>query len=161
MQLDRIDLAILSELAANARLSHVEVSERVGLSTTACARRLKTLEDAGVITGYRTALDLKRLGAGTTVIVRIALESQSEEALAAFEKAIATCPSVLRCFLMSGSDDYLVTVTVRDIEDFERVHKTQLSTLPQVARIQSSFALREIVNRPVPPAVFDAGRRGA
>ncbi len=159
MTLDRTDLAILSELTTNSRLSHVELSKRVSLSTTACARRLKALEAASVITGYRVALDLKRLGLGTTVIVRISLESQSEGALASFEKAIVNCPSVLQCFLMSGSDDYLVTIRVSDLEDFERVHKTQLSTLPRVARIQSSFALREVVDRLVPPAVFARSRR--
>jgi DNA-binding Lrp family transcriptional regulator len=80
--------------------------------------------------------------------------------LDAFERAVIACPSVVRCFLMSGSDDYMVTVLARDIEDFEHIHRTQLSRLPRVARIQSSFALREIINRAVPPAALK-GRREA
>ena len=88
------------------------------------------------------------------MLVRISLESQSEEALDAFEKAVVTCPSVVRCFLMSGSDDYMVTVLAKDLEDFENIHRTQLSRLPRVARIQSSFALREVINRVVPPAAL-------
>lgn len=154
MELDRIDLTLLSELVTDARATHVELSDRIGLSSTACARRQKALEESSIITGYQAVLDLKRLGLPTTVVLRISLESQSEEALDAFEKAIVTCPSVVRCFLMSGSDDYLVTVLARDIEDFEQIHRTQLSRLPRVARIQSSFAMREILNRTVPPAAL-------
>jgi DNA-binding Lrp family transcriptional regulator len=94
---------------------------------------------------------LKALGLATTVIVRITLKSQSEDSLQAFETAMGACPSVSRCFLMSGSDDYLIMVIARDIQDYEQIHKTQLSRLPHVARIQSSFALREVINRSYPP----------
>jgi DNA-binding Lrp family transcriptional regulator len=159
MDLDRIDFSLLAALVTNARASHVELSERIGLSSTACARRQRMLEEETFILGYQAILDLKRLGLSTTVLVRISLESQSEEALDAFEKAVVTCPSVIRCFLMSGSDDYLVTVLAKDIEDFERIHRTQLSRLPRVARIQSSFALREIINRAVPPAALRMEKR--
>ena len=93
------------------------------------------------------------------MLVRIALNSQSDEALKSFEVAVVNCPSVIRTFLMSGSDDYLLIVLARDIEDFERIHRTELSRLPHVSRIQSNFALREIINRAVPPAIF--GRSGA
>jgi Lrp/AsnC family transcriptional regulator, leucine-responsive regulatory protein len=158
--LDRIDIALLKELADNARASHVQLAERVGLSSTACARRLEALENAGLITGYHAALGLEQLGLGTTVIVRITLESQSEEALQAFEAAIAKCPSVIRCLLMSGTDDYLVTTLARGIEDFEHIHKTQLSRLPKVARIRSSFAIRNVVERPYPlTAWIESGKR--
>jgi DNA-binding Lrp family transcriptional regulator len=106
-------------------------------------------------------LDVRRFGLSTTVLVRITLESQNEEALKSFEAGIVNCPSVVLCFLMSGSDDYLVIVLARDIEDFERIHRTELSRLPRVARIQSSFAMREVVDRAVPPIIFGkAGRRG-
>jgi DNA-binding Lrp family transcriptional regulator len=148
--LDKIDLALLSTLTRSGRASHAALSEKVGLTPTACARRKKALEDRGVITGYQATLGLDTLGLTTTIIVRITLESQSEDALRKFEQAVFACPSVIRCFLMSGSDDYLVTVVARGIEDYEHIHKTQLSRLPRVARIQSSFALREIVNRSVP-----------
>lgn len=154
MKLDSLDRAILQTLAQDGRVSYADLSERVGLSPTAAARRQNALEDAGLITGYQAVLGLDRLGFSATVIVRIALESQSEEVLDAFEKAVVQCPSVVRCFLMSGEDDYIIAVSARDIADFERIHRTELARLPHVARIQSSFALREVINRAVPPAVF-------
>jgi DNA-binding Lrp family transcriptional regulator len=154
MKLDRIDLAILRELTHDGRISHAELSARVGLSPTACARRQRALEEAGIIAGYQAVLGLERLGFSATVIVRITLDSQAEDALDAFEKALVASPSVLRCFLMSGSDDYIVAVNARSISDFERIHRTELASLPHVARVQSSFALREVINRAVPPAAL-------
>jgi Lrp/AsnC family transcriptional regulator, leucine-responsive regulatory protein len=154
MEIDKIDTTILAELSSNARVSMVDLATRVGLSSTAIARRQKSLEESGFIQGYQAVLDLGRFGLRTTVLVRIALESQSEQALKAFEAGVLNCPSVIRCFLMSGSDDYVAIVLARDIEDFERIHRTELSRLPRVARIQSSFAMRDVVNRAVPPVVF-------
>jgi DNA-binding Lrp family transcriptional regulator len=154
MELDKIDTRILGELAANARVSTVDLSTRIGLSGTAISRRQKALEENGFIRGYQAVLDLGLFGLRTTVLVRIALESQSEQALKAFEAGVLDCPSVITCFLMSGSDDYIAIVLARDIEDFERIHRTELTRLPRVARIQSSFAMREVVNRAVPPVVF-------
>ena len=161
MKLDAVDTTILSELTINARASQVELAERVGLSSMAIARRQKVLEEEGFIRGYQAVLDLTRFGLSTTVLVRVTLESQNEEALKSFEAAVIDCPSVVRCFLMSGSDDYIVIVMARDIEDFERIHRTELSRLPRVSRIQSSFAMREVVNRAVPPVIFGAPRRRA
>ena len=158
MSLDRIDLAILAELTSNARASQLELSGRVGLSSTALARRQKALEEGGYIKGYQASLDLSRFGLGTTVLVRIALERQSDEALKAFEAAVVKCPSVLQCYLMSGTDDYVLIVLTRDLEDFERIHRTELSRLPGVARVQSNFALREVVSRNVPTAIFEPFR---
>lgn len=152
--LDRTDLHLLRCLLDDARLSHVELSTRIGLSPTACARRLQRLTETGVVRRYRVELDRRRLGYGGLVIVRITLERQSEDCLRAFEKAVARCPSVLSCYLMSGAADYQVTVAARDIADYERVHNTQLSRLPHVARIESSFALREVINRDVPPEML-------
>jgi DNA-binding Lrp family transcriptional regulator len=152
--LDRIDAVLLREITANARLSHVELADRVGLSSTACSRRLLALESEGLIEGYQAILGLAAFGLGTTVIIRITLESQSEDALRSFETAVEKCPSVVRCLLMSGTDDYLLTVVARGIEDFERIHKTELSRLPRVARIQSNFAIRSVVNRSFPPVAL-------
>ena len=147
--LDRLDRTILSELLKDARVSHVELAERIGSSPTSCARRIRALEESGIVSGHHAVLDTRRLGLSVTVIVRITLASQAEDTLDAFEHAVVGCPCVVRCFLMSGSDDYLVTVLARDIEDFEDIHRRQLSRLPGVARIQSSFAIREVINRPV------------
>jgi Lrp/AsnC family leucine-responsive transcriptional regulator len=159
MDVDKIDASILSELTANARVSQVELAARVGLSSTAIARRQRALEESGFIRSYQAVLDLGRFGLVTTVVVRITLDSQSDEALKSFEAGVIECPSVVRCFLMSGSDDYVVIVLARDIEDFERIHRTELSRLPRVARLESSFALREVVNRAVPTSVFGKPRR--
>jgi DNA-binding Lrp family transcriptional regulator len=159
MEIDSIDTTILAELSANARVSMVDLATHVGLSSTAIARRQRSLEDNGFIQGYQAVLDLRRFGLRTTVLVRIALESQSDQALKSFEAGVMNCPSVIRCFLMSGSDDYVAIVLARDIEDFERIHRTELSRLPRVARIQSSFALRDVVNRTVPPVVFGKSSR--
>jgi Lrp/AsnC family leucine-responsive transcriptional regulator len=161
MDIDRIDTMLLAALVTNGRASQADLAARVGLSSTAVARRQKALEINGCIRGYQATLDLKRLGLGTTVLVRITLESQSGEALKAFEAGVVNCPSVVRCFLMSGNDDYIVIVIARDIEDFERIHRTQLSRLPRVARIESSFALRDVVDRAVPPVIFSKPRRPA
>ena len=159
MEMDKIDTTILAALTANARASQVELAARVGLSSTAIARRQRALEENGFIRSYQAVLDLGRFGLSTTVLVRITLDSQSDEALKSFEAGVVDCPSVIRCFLMSGGDDYLVIVLARDIEDFERIHRTELSRLPRVSRIESSFALREVVDRAVPPAVFGKARR--
>ena len=148
--LDRADRALLRAMLDNARQSQQELADHVGLSASACARRLARLEEVGIIRGYHAEVDERALGFSAVVIVQIALERQSEELLAAFEKAVARCPSVLSCYLMSGADDYLLKVAVRDIADFERIHKEELSRLPGVTRLHSSFALREIVRRTLP-----------
>ncbi|WP_315705478.1 MULTISPECIES: Lrp/AsnC family transcriptional regulator [unclassified Bradyrhizobium] len=159
MDTDKIDMTILAELSTNARISQTELSNRMGLSSTAIARRQRALEEEGYITGYQAILDLTRFGLSTTVLVRVTLDGQSDEALNLFETGVVKCPSVIRCFLMSGTDDYLLVVLARDIEDFERIHRTELSRLPGVSRIQSNFALREIVNRAIPPTIFRVAGR--
>ena len=146
-EMDSIDISILRTLLEDARISHVDLGAKVGLSSTACARRMKQLEAAGVVSGYQVQLDARSLGVGATVIVRITLDGQTEEELTRFERAVAGCPEVFSCYLMSGTDDYLVMVAARDIADYERVHKDVLSRIPGVARIQSSFTLRQIISR--------------
>ncbi len=154
MKLDALDRAILRCLSDDGRLSQVQLAERVPLSPTAIARRIKTLEAGGVIEGYQARLDRNELGLSMTVVLHITLKSQNEELLAAFEQAILAAPSVASCHLMSGEDDYLVTVLARDLSDFEHIHKTQLARLPGVARLRSSFALREVTNRVLPPSTW-------
>jgi Lrp/AsnC family transcriptional regulator, leucine-responsive regulatory protein len=154
LTLDRFDRAILAALVGDARTTLADLAPKVGLSSTACARRLKALEECGVIKGYHAALDHKRLGLAVTVLVRIRLESQREEAYEAFEKAVARCASVSRCYFMSGYDDYELLVLCRDIADFEHIHKTQLARLPHVARIQSGFALRDVIDRGSPAGLI-------
>ncbi len=152
--IDAIDRKILRELVEDARISQVILAERVGLSPTACARRLQQLEKTGIIRGYSADVDAAELGFMMTVLVHITLDRQNEDALAAFEKEINKCPDVVSCYLMSGSDDYLVQVQARDMEDYERIHKQHLSRMPGVSRLHSSFAMRHVVKRSISPAAL-------
>ena len=157
--LDALDRAILGALLEDGRLSQVELVERIPLSATAIARRIRALEERGVIQGYQARISRRALGLTVTVIVQISLKSQNEDLLKAFEEAIASAPSVVSCHLMSGEDDYLVTVLARDLADFERIHKEQLSRLPGVARLKSSFALRQVANKPLPASCLLPSRK--
>ena len=149
--MDAFDRKILTGLAAEGRLAAVDLAQRIGLSPSACTRRLQNLEAEGVIRGYRAMLDAAAIGLGITVFVEITLERQNDDTLRAFETALAECPNVLSCYLMSGSSDYLIRIAARDLSDFERLHANVLGHLPGVARIESKFALREAVDRPLAP----------
>ncbi|HET6390882.1 Lrp/AsnC family transcriptional regulator [Hyphomicrobium sp.] len=148
--MDALDKAILTALLADGRQSQVELAQSVPLSPTAIGRRIRTLEQSGVIEGYEVKINRKALGFTMMVVVQISLESQNEELLAAFEQAAAAAPSIVSCYMMSGQDDYLITVLARDLADFERIHKEQLSRLPGISRLHSSFVLREVTSRTLP-----------
>lgn len=152
--LDRFDRVILHALVADGRTTQSELGLAANLSGTAAARRQKIMEERGVITGYRAELNLAVLGIKTTVMVLIQLERQSSDAFDAFERAVIQCPSVLNCHLVSGGEDYLITLCARDLSDFERIHRDELSKLPGVSRMQSFFSLREVVTRFAPPSLF-------
>ncbi len=153
MKLDRTDTSIIDILRRSGRVTNAQLADRVNLSPSACLRRVRSLEAAGVIEGYVAVLNPVALGGGTTVFVEISLASQNEDVLDTFEEAIAQCPEVVRCHLMSGEFDYLVQLDCADVSDYERIHRTQLAQLPSVARLRSSFALREVCDRasPEPP----------
>jgi DNA-binding Lrp family transcriptional regulator len=158
MDLDALDMAILAALSENGRLTQVELAERIPLSATAIARRIKALEEKGVIEGYQARISRPALGLEMTVLVQISLQSQSEVLLAEFEKAVTAAPSVVSCHLMSGEDDYVLTVLARDLTDYERIHRHELSRLPGVTRLRSSFALREVKSRPLPETLLTRPR---
>lgn len=145
--LDQIDRKIISALQSDGRLPNVALADQIGLSPSACLRRVQILEDAGVISGYTALVNADTLGRTTNVIVAITLDRQSGEFLDAFEEAVASCPDVMECYLMAGEADYVLRVIVKDAADYERVHKELISRLPGVARIQSSFSLRQVVAR--------------
>lgn len=145
--LDKLDLEILQALQENARMSNVDIGDRVGLSPSACSRRITQLEEKGYIDGYTVCLSNKALGIPITAIVHISLTGQSEKHLDAFERAAKRCPHITACFLMSGASDYIAHIHARDMEQFEHIHKNWLSALPGVNRIQSSFAMRGVINR--------------
>jgi DNA-binding Lrp family transcriptional regulator len=145
--LDRIDLAILDALQRNARLTNAALAETVGLSQSACSRRLDGLERSGVIAGYHARLSSTALGQPMTAIVHISLSGQFEKTLSDFEAAVKRCPNVLSCHLMSGEYDYILRIAAKDLADYERIHRDWLTAMPHVTKINSSFALREVVDR--------------
>ncbi len=151
MQIDNFDRKIVAALAADGRMTTVDLASRVGLSPSACTRRLQSLEANGVVTGYRATIDAEAIGLGITAFVEITLDRQNDESLRTFERALAECPNVLSCHLMSGTSDYLIRVAARDLHDFQQLHATVLGHLPGVARIESKFALREVIDRPLVP----------
>lgn len=144
--LDTTDRAILSLLQRQGRLTNAELAEAVNLSQSACHRRVARLEASGMIAGYVALLDARQLGRKTTVYVEITLNGQADEVLSAFEAAVARVPNVLECHLMAGSADYLLKVVAEDAEDFARLHRSQLASLPGVAKMQSSFSLKTVVS---------------
>jgi Lrp/AsnC family transcriptional regulator, leucine-responsive regulatory protein len=144
--LDRIDRAILSELQRDGRLSNVQLAGLVGLSESACLRRVRMLEQSGVISRYVMLVDQGALGKPGNVFVRVTLDGQQREKLAGFEEAIRTVPEAMECYLMSGDVDYLVRVIVKDTNDYVRLHN-RLTGLPGVLRVQSSFALRTVLSK--------------
>jgi Lrp/AsnC family leucine-responsive transcriptional regulator len=147
MELDRTDRRILALLQQDGRLTNAALAEQVHLSPSACLRRVQRLEQEGVIAGYTAVLDPASVGRATQVFVEIGLNSQREDALAAFERAVRDCPDIRECHLMSGGSDYLLRVAVDNTQEYERIHKQHLSRLPNVARIRSSFALRTVCER--------------
>lgn len=147
MSLDRIDIAILETLQKEGRVSNSALAEKVGLSQSACSRRLDNLEREGVIRGFHARLSNAALGYRMTALVHISLSGQFEKTLSEFEAAIKRCPNVLSCHLMSGEYDYILRIAARDLEDYERIHKQWLTAMPHVTRINSSFALREVIDR--------------
>ena len=142
--LDETDLAILACLQEEARISNVQLATRIHLSESACLRRVRALEEAGFIAGYAALVDAERVGLPVNVFVHVTLTHQDQADLDAFEAAVRIIPEVMECYLMTGDFDYLLRVVVSDAADFERIHRHQLTQLPGVSRVQSSFALRTV-----------------
>ncbi|MEC8948013.1 MAG: Lrp/AsnC family transcriptional regulator [Actinomycetota bacterium] len=149
--LDHVDRAILRLLQEDGRMANVDLAEAVHLSPSACLRRVRRLEEGGSIDRYVALVDPSAVGLGTDVFVEITLVGQDEGTLESFEQAVTERPEILSCHLMAGDFDYLVHVVVRDVADYEVLHRTHLAQLPGVARMVSSFALRPICNRTAYP----------
>jgi DNA-binding Lrp family transcriptional regulator len=145
--LDKIDFAILDALQRDGRMSNAALAEAVGLSQSACSRRLDMLEKSGAIRGYHARLDAVVLGYGLTAIVHISLSGQFEKTLSDFEAAIKRMPNVVSCHLVAGEYDYILRIAARDLSDYESIHRDWLTALPHVTKINSTFALREVVDR--------------
>jgi Lrp/AsnC family leucine-responsive transcriptional regulator len=143
-QLDDIDLKILGRLQEEARISNVELADEIGLSPAPCLRRVRELEEAGIIRKYVTLLEPSAVNLGVTVFVQISLDLQLEGRLEIFEQAIMQRPEVLECYLMTGDADYLVRVVVPDVPAYERFLRDFLTRVESVAGIKSSFALKQV-----------------
>ncbi len=151
MKLDRLDRKILDVLQKDGRIANADLADVVGLSASACLRRVRALEEAGVIENYVALLDQRKLGRRMDVFVEISLTGQSKETLESFERAVARSDEIMECFLMAGDADYILRLTAADPIDFERIHRDHLSQLPGVLRMKSSFAIRPIVKRTAIP----------
>ncbi len=143
--LDELDIAILRFLARNGRATNYEVGEAVGLSASAASRRIQALEASGAIRGYRALVDDRLLGKHMTVFIRVTLERQSAAVLGAFEAAVRHCHEIVSCHLLAGQHDYILVARVGGIEDYNRLHQNELSRLPGVTRLETSFALRDVL----------------
>lgn len=139
--MDAIDSKILRDLESEGRISNLQLAERVGLSPSACLRRVQALEAGGVIKGYRAVLDRTRLGAGVTIFVMVGLGGQLKADALSFEAAMAAAPEVRECHNVTGSVEYLLRVEVADLEAYKRFHSDRLGTLPQVRSITSHVSL--------------------
>ena len=144
MKLDATDRRLLSVLQVKGRISNSDLADEVNMSPSACHRRVGRLEVDGYIKDYVALVDPRKVDRRTTVFVEITLNGQADEVLAAFEKRVALIPDVLECHLMAGTADYLLKVVAKDTEEFARIHRKYLATLPGVAQMQSSFALRTV-----------------
>ena len=143
-EIDDRDRAILRALMADGRLSNVELAEKVNLSPSACLRRVKMLEEGGLIQGYVMLLDPVAAGLAGAAYVSVTLEQQGRVTLDRFEQDVRRHPEIIECYLLAGSADYLLRVAFRDARDFERIHTDILTQLPGVSRVQSTLALRTV-----------------
>lgn len=144
MKLDRFDRTILTTLQRDGRVSNVQLANLVNLSESACLRRVRALEQTGLIEKYVALLDQTAAGLSGTVFVHIALRREEQSELAAFEAAVKNIPEIMECYLMTGEFDYLLRVVVTDMADFERLHNEGLTRLPGVSRVNSSVAIRTV-----------------
>ncbi|MCO5081450.1 MAG: Lrp/AsnC family transcriptional regulator [Rhizobiaceae bacterium] len=150
-EIDDIDRKIIAALQADGKITVNELAEQVGLSPSPCARRVRMLEQAGVIKGYAAIIDQKKVGLPISAFASIKLERQREDALERFSKAVARWPEVVDCYLMTGQRDYLLRIVVRDLEAYEHFLNDKLTRLDGVASIETSFALKQVKRSEILP----------
>ncbi len=144
--LDKLDVAVLNELQQDGRMTSADLAEKIGLSPSATLRRIRRLEEAGVIDRYVMLVNPAAVGRSVSVFVEVSLNSQAEELLEEFEAAIREAPQVMSCYLMAGDSDYRVHVICEDVAGYEQLHQF-LASLPHVASLRSNFAIREVCAR--------------
>jgi len=151
-KLDRIDRHILDLLQKDARISVADIADRVGLSPTPCGRRIKRLEDEGLIDRQVVLLDQNQVGLPMTVLVLVSLDAQTREKLQAFEEAVASLPEVMECYLITGNTaDYVIKVCVPDLEYYQQLLLDKLTALPNINSLVSNFVLRKPIGKTALP----------
>jgi len=148
MPLDRYDRRILEELQQDGRLTNLELAERIGLSPSPCLRRVRALEESGIIAGYRALLDARKLDLSLTVLLSISMDRHTPERFARFDAIVADLPEVLECLLITGREaDYQLKVVVRDMDAYQELLLNRITRIEGVSGVQSSFVLRRVVDR--------------
>ena len=142
MAFDRIDRQILAHLQADGRMTNVDLAERVGLTAPPCLRRVRSLEEAGVIHGYHADLDAASLGYPITVFAMVSLRSQAEHELAAFEEHVAAIPEIRECHMLNGEIDFILKIVASDLKSFQEILTSHLTTAPNVASVKTSLTIR-------------------
>ncbi|MEI7456964.1 MAG: Lrp/AsnC family transcriptional regulator [Nitrosomonadales bacterium] len=152
MQLDHYDIQLLRVLQEEGRISNQDLAERIGLSASPCLRRLRTLEESGLITGYRALLDAKKLGLSLMALIHISMDQHTPERFGNFETRVALMPEVLECLLITGQDaDYQLKVVVKDMDGYQELLLNRLTRIEGVTGVHSSFVLRRVLDRTALP----------
>jgi DNA-binding Lrp family transcriptional regulator len=149
--LDSIDRRLLAELQAEGRVTNVDLAKRVGLTAPPCLRRVRALEEAGVIRGYHADLDASRLGFTITVFAMVSLKSQAEEDLRAFENHIKALPEVRECHMLNGEIDFILKIVSKDLQSFQEFLTSKLTPAPNVASVKTSLTIRTAKSEPGVP----------
>lgn len=151
VKLDRIDRKILHDLQENGRMTNVELAERAGISAPPCLRRVRALEEAGVIKGYHADIDANSLGFGVTVFAQVGLSNQAETDLKKFEDLVRGWPLVRECYLVSGEADYILKIVAEDWDAYQKFLTSHLTTAPNVSHIKSALGIRVAKHKPGVP----------
>jgi Lrp/AsnC family leucine-responsive transcriptional regulator len=156
MELDRYDRQILEILQRDGRISNQDLADRIGLSPSPCLRRVRTLEEVGLITGYRALLDAKKLGLSLMALIGISMDQHTPERFANLESAIAEIPEILECLLITGQQsDYQLKVVVRDMDAYQDLLLNKITRIQGVTGVHTSFVLRKVVDRTSLPVAAD------
>lgn len=148
MELDRYDRHILQVLQEDGRISNQDLADRIGLSPSPCLRRVRNLEEAGIVVGYRALLDAKALGLSLMALIHISMDQHTPERFSHFEAAVAEIPEVMECLLITGQDaDYQLKVVVKDMDAYQELLLNRITRIQGVTGVHSSFVLRRVVNK--------------
>jgi Lrp/AsnC family leucine-responsive transcriptional regulator len=154
MEIDRIDQQILEILQVDGRIANQDLADSIGLSPSPCLRRVRALEESGLITGYRAMLDAKKLGLSLIALVHISMDRHTPERFANFEASVGVLPEVLECLLITGQDaDYQIKVAVKDMDHYQTLLLNKLTRIEGVTGVHSSFVLRRVIDRTALPLV--------